>query len=109
MLHTLDPITRLQARRWDAVNYLDVAFCAGMPAGVTEDVVDVPVRLRQTCFFLQLPEGLDMTWDDGTRNIEPVMDIYASDHISLVRSVFLVCGNRLMSTRVSQWLGHVHP
>eukprot|EP00892_Ulva_mutabilis_P008901 jgi/Ulvmu1/6383/UM003_0011.1 len=30
-----------------------------------------------------LPESLDMTWDDGTRNIEPVMDIYASEHISL--------------------------
>lgn len=41
------------------------------------------------CVCLQLPEGLDMTWDDGTRNIEPVMDIYAADHISLVRSAFL--------------------
>lgn len=34
---------------------------------------------------LQLPENLDMAWDDGTRNVEPVMDIYAAEHISLVR------------------------
>jgi hypothetical protein len=34
---------------------------------------------------VQLHQEQDMIWDDGTRNVEPVMDIYAADHIGLVR------------------------
>jgi hypothetical protein len=35
--------------------------------------------------YLQLSQAeTDMWWDDGTRNVEPVMDIYAPNHISLV-------------------------
>ena len=34
---------------------------------------------------VQLPEGSDMIWDDGTSNKEPVLDIYAPRHFSLVR------------------------
>lgn len=36
--------------------------------------------------MVQLPQAeTDMLWDDGTQNVEPVMDIYAPDHITLVR------------------------
>ena len=39
-----------------------------------------------TCVLnVQLPQAeTDMFWDDGTQNVEPVLDIYAPDHISLV-------------------------
>ena len=42
-----------------------------------------------------------MTWDDGTSNKEPVLDIYAGKHISLVRSrkeQGVACLSRLMRT-----------
>jgi hypothetical protein len=48
-----------------------------------------------TCGVVQLPENLDMTWDDGTSNKEPVMDIYAKE-LSLVclETIFGVWGHR---------------
>lgn len=40
--------------------------------------------------MVQLPEGEDMFWDDGTMNKEPVMDIYAAKQISVVCSHLLL-------------------
>lgn len=59
--------------------------CISMYLHAGEDRDFFTVLFVHDVLFLQLPEALDMTWDDGTRNIEPVMDIYAAEHISLVR------------------------
>lgn len=59
---------------------------AGVLGSFALSAMESPTVGHSFLLRVQLSQAeTDMFWDDGTQNIEPVMDIYAAEHISLVR------------------------